>query len=340
MLQSTRLPWPTPWAQLFGREAPLIIELGFGGGHFLADLGRRRPECNVLGVEISAPSLRRASRRIGKAALKNTQIVHGDARLALQALCEPGSVSELYINFPDPWPKASHQHRRLITPAFLQLAASRLLSTGTIEIATDHGPYAADIATHLATIPTLESQLPHPFATEDLHRLRTKYEAIARREGRTCYYFKWCRNGHPVPNLFPVPEEMPMPHVLLRSPMSLPEIALRFEPGQHSGSQGQVMLLELFQSSFDGKLLVETYINEAPLKQRLGVTVRQRKSGEIVVGLSEIGFPRVTAAVHLAVENVASWITGLHPACEIVSSSVRAAAGADRDGLVTNKDAL
>jgi tRNA (guanine-N7-)-methyltransferase len=318
------------WAELFGRDAPLIVELGFGGGHFLVGLGQQRPECNVIGVEISAPSLSRASRKIKEAGLENTRILHGEARLTLQALCEPGSVSELYINFPDPWPKPSHHRRRLITPVFLRLAASRLHERGKLEIATDHPAYAAEIAGCLAGIPTLESQQQLPYVTEDCWRLRTKYERNALQEGRQCYYFKWQRNGIPAPDPFPIPEEMPMPHVVLRSPLSLSEIGRRFEPVQFSSTGIQVKLLELFQSSYDQKLLVEAYINEDPLKQRLGISVRKRTSGELVVSLNEMGFPRVTAGVHLAIGKLATWITGLHPESEIVTSNVNTGSGNER----------
>ncbi len=88
-----QLPWPTDWSSLFGREGPLVIEIGFGSGLFLADLARSRPDANVLGLEISIPSLRNAGRKVRREGLSNVILMQAAAPAALQTLCEPGSVT-------------------------------------------------------------------------------------------------------------------------------------------------------------------------------------------------------------------------------------------------------
>ncbi len=323
LLHSTRLPWPTPWQEIFGREAPLLVEIGFGGGHFLVELGKKRPDCNVLGIEISLPSLRRGEKKIETAALSNARVVQGNAQVGLQALCQPDSVAELYINFPDPWPKAAHQRRRLINDDFLHLAATRMPTGGLLEIATDHAEYAAVISQVLERNLYFENRLPSTFTTQDDQRLRTKYEMIAIEQGRTCHYFKWRRNDKPAPNRFLVPKEFPMPHVIIRSPMSMREIGQNFKSMNEVRDNTLIKLMEVFQSYGDQTLLVETYVNESPLSQRVGLTIRQRRTGEFVVGLHEIGFPRPTAGIQLAIKRLADWVVGLSPDSEILQSNLK-----------------
>jgi len=323
ILYSAHLPWPTSWKDVFGREAPLLIEIGFGGGHFLIDLGKARPDCNVLGVEISAYSLRRGAKRITKADLAHVQLVQGNGHVVLQALCQPASVSGVFINFPDPWPKEGHYHRRLIDAAFLQLAATRIESGGSLEIATDHAEYASAIADCLEGCPYFQSRLPSAYTTRDGEHVTTKYEQIARDAGRTCRYFRWQRNHIPTPDLYPVPEELPMPHVVLASPLSLTDIGRQFEPMQASAGPTHVRLIELFQSAYDQKLLIEAYVNEAPIAQRVGISIRQRRTGDYIIGLHEIGFPRPTPGIQLAIGHLADWVVGLHPQGVILQSNLR-----------------
>jgi len=318
------MDWPTDWTAVFGRSAPLLVEIGFGGADFLVDLAQNRPEANVVGVELSLPSLKKGAKKLQTADLRNGRVVQGTGQLVLWALCQPGSVDEVYINFPDPWPKERHHGRRLISEKFLQLLATRLKPDGRLDIATDHAGYAAWIARHLEQSPYFASRLDSTYVNEDPNRLTTKYEQKGFDEGRRGHYFKWRRNEAPAPAVFPVPEELPMPHVILNSPLSLEEIGRRFTPQSAKAENVHVELLEMFQSTHDGKLLAEAYIKEEPLTQRLGLVVRRRETGDLVVGLHEVGFPRPTRGVQLAIIHLARWVAGLDPASEIVRSNVGA----------------
>ena len=318
-----QLPWPADRAALFGRAAPLIIEIGFGSGLFLVDLARRRPEANVLGLEISLPSLRNAARKVRRAGLGNVQLAQADAPSALQALCPPDSVAAVIINFPDPWPKKDQLGRRLIQDEFLALLASRLCPGGHIDVATDHAEYAAHIAECLLRSPHFDSRVGQPFLLEDAGRLVTKYEQVARQAGRAPRYFPWRRNNAPAPDRFPIPTELPMPHVVLRLPVDTAEIARRFQPAVIEEDGVRVRYIELFQSAHDGKLLIETYVNEGPIKQRLGLEVRPRASGEIVVSLAELGFPRPTPGVHLAIRHLVARLREQFPSLVIVHTTLQ-----------------
>jgi tRNA (guanine-N7-)-methyltransferase len=318
-----QLPWPADWAALFGRAAPLLLEIGFGSGLFLADWARRRPEANLLGVEISIPALRRAGRKLERAGLGNVRLLQADAAAVLRALCRPGGLAAVVINFPDPWPKKDHGARRLVDDPFLCLLASRMAAGGALDIATDHDEYAEQIAACLARSPHFESRAEAPFLLGDPGRVTTKYEQVARREGRTPRYFPWRRNVVPVVEPFPIPQEVAMPHVVLRGPVDLDEIGRRFRPSVTEFDGGLVRFIEAYRSLNDGKLLIETYINEDPIRQRLGLELRPRANGEVVVGLAEVGFPRPTRGVHVAVGLLAAWLQAEFPALVVVSTALQ-----------------
>jgi tRNA (guanine-N7-)-methyltransferase len=318
ILNSKELPWPTDWNALFGRSAPLLVEIGFGNGQFLIELARSRPWANVIGLEISLPSLRKAEKKLKTAGLANARILQADAQLFLWAYCSPQSLHEVTINFPDPWPKERQIHRRLINEQFLDLLASRLGAGGKLDIATDHPDYQTAVVESLLATPYFESRLETLFVVKDDERIRTKYELKAIAEGRTCHYYKWQRNTIPAPNGFPIPTEQPMPHAVLQSPLTLPQISEQFKPFQAAAGQTHANFLEAFQSTDDGTLLVEVYVVEVPLKQRVGLAIRQRADGRLVIGLHEIGFPRPTAGIQLAVKHLAEWVATLHPETEIV----------------------
>jgi tRNA (guanine-N7-)-methyltransferase len=318
LLNAQRLSWPVNWDGIFAQEAPLLLEIGFGGGHFLVDLAQKRPSANVLGVEISLPALDRAQRKIKTARLGNVRLLQSDARYLLQALCAPESLAEVYINFPDPWPKARQLHRRLINLDFLHLLATRMVPGGLLEIATDHADYALAITEALEATPYFHSRLTTTFMMEDNERLRTKYEQIGLDEGRTCQYYKWARREAAVPNEFPIPKEFPMPHIVLHSPLDLDAIQAKYGRWQISTEECHINFMELFRAKAEEALFVETYIKEEPVTQRLGLVIRQREPGNYVISLHELGFPRPTIGVQRAIGQLANWLLGLHEEAKIL----------------------
>ncbi len=314
-----RLPWPADWAKIFGRSAPLVIEIGFGNGEFLLDLARKRPHQNILGLEIALPSLRKAERKIERLGLENARVMQSQAQTALWALCAPGSVSEIYINFPDPWPKERHHHRRLINGRFLHLAATRTVAGGLISAATDDESYAAWIEAAFAHSPYYENLFSAAYLTEDKGRLRTKYEQKALADGRTCYYFTRIRNTAAAPNIFPIPLELHMPHAIITTPLSLEEISQHFQPVSQSNETVSIRFNEMYRSTYHEALMVDVYLNEEPLQQRIMVVITRRKEGDYLVHLHEVGFPRPTTGVHFAVYRLAQWLANLHDDGEITS---------------------
>ena len=199
MLLSTRMEWPTEWTAVFERKAPLIMEIGFGGADFLVDLAQRRLDANIVGVELSLPSLKKAEKKIRAAGLEHVRVIAGDAEQVVWALCQPESLSEVYINFPDPWPKERHHYRRLISDEFLHMLATRMPIGANLDIATDHADYAAWITERLERTPYFNSRLSSTYVNEDPERIISKYEQKGFDEGRIGHYFKWQRNEYTSP---------------------------------------------------------------------------------------------------------------------------------------------
>ena len=257
------------WSAVFGRSAPLILEIGFGNAQFLVALAEQQPGANTLGIEISLPSIKKAEKKIKNQNLTNLQVIHGDARLSLWGGVEGEQLQQVYINFPDPWHKAAHHHRKLINDQFLHLLATRMPAGAKLEIATDDPGYQDHITECLERTPYFKSRIGRTYVTEDNERLRTKYELKALKEGRICKYFKWERNETTAGDAFPVPQELEMPHAILQTPLDVAEISGRFEPHENT-SELPVRYIRHYLAPDGRTMLVETHIAEQPLPQRVG----------------------------------------------------------------------
>ncbi len=131
--------------EVFGRTAPRIVEIGSGVGEATAALAAARPEVDVLALEVWRPGVAHTLGLLAEAGADNVRLLSVDAVWCLQHLFGPGEVEELWTFFPDPWPKKRHHKRRLVTPAFAELAASRLRPGGLWRLATDWPDYAVQM---------------------------------------------------------------------------------------------------------------------------------------------------------------------------------------------------
>ena len=127
---------------VFGRSAPLVLEVGSGMGETTIAMAQADPDRDVLAVDVHTPGLGTLLRRIEAAGLTNVRVAEGDARDVLREVLAPGSLDEVRVFFPDPWPKARHAKRRLVTTPFLDLVATRLRVGGRLHVATDWETYA------------------------------------------------------------------------------------------------------------------------------------------------------------------------------------------------------
>lgn len=172
---------PLDPAALFGRVAPLVVEVGSGMGEATVAMAATDPDRNVLAVDVHTPGLGSLLRSVAAAGLSNVRVAEGDAVVLLRDMLAPGSVDEVRIYFPDPWPKSRHAKRRLVGPAFLDLVATRLRPGGVLHLATDWPAYASQVVALLASHPALSGGVtPRP-----PHRPVTRFERKGRSAGRS-----------------------------------------------------------------------------------------------------------------------------------------------------------
>lgn len=127
---------------LFGRDAPLVVEVGTGRGEAIVHAAAEHPEINFLGLEVYVPGVAQTLVTMRHRDVTNIRIMVVNAAEALSTMLPEASVRELRIWFPDPWHKKRHQKRRLVTPAFADLAARVVEPGGTWRLATDWQDYA------------------------------------------------------------------------------------------------------------------------------------------------------------------------------------------------------
>jgi tRNA (guanine-N7-)-methyltransferase len=181
---------PLDVVSLFGRTAPLVVEVGSGMGEATAAMAAADRERDVLAVDVHRQGLGRLLRRAEEQGLANVRVAEGDAVVLLRDMLPSASVDEVRVFFPDPWPKARHAKRRLVQQPFLDLVAGALRPGGVLHIATDWEPYAeqvsALVAGHAAYTVVHEGRRPphRPvtrFEQQGVNAGRTSYDVIARR---------------------------------------------------------------------------------------------------------------------------------------------------------------
>ena len=171
---------PLDLAALFGRSAPVVLEVGSGMGEATAQAAAADPDRDLLAVDVHTPGHGNLLKLAEAAGLSHVRVADGDARVLLADMLGPGVLDEVRVWFPDPWPKARHAKRRLLTPAFLALVASRLRPGGLLHVATDWQPYAAQVAAGLAEAPHLEVESTQRPASRPLTRFERQGQAAGR----------------------------------------------------------------------------------------------------------------------------------------------------------------
>ena len=168
-------PAPLDFASVFGRQAPTVLEIGFGMGEATAHIAALMPETNFLCCEVHEPGVGALLKRIGEQELRNIRIVQHDAVEVLRQMLVPTCLDGIHVFFPDPWHKLRHHKRRLIQPALVAELASRLKPGGYLHCATDWEPYAQQMLDVLSHEPLLRNTA-EGFAPRPAYRPETKFE--------------------------------------------------------------------------------------------------------------------------------------------------------------------
>ena len=174
-----------PLGDVFGRKAPLVLEIGSGMGETTVEIAKTRPDADFIAVEVHGPGVGSLLNRISAGALENIRVVRHDAVEVLEKMIADGSLAAIHLFFPDPWPKKRHHKRRLMQPEFAALAARKLAPGGTLHAATDWPEYAE----HMQEVLSREALLERA-ESGFTARPATKFETRGK------------RLGHPIRDLY------------------------------------------------------------------------------------------------------------------------------------------
>ncbi|WP_082569374.1 tRNA (guanosine(46)-N7)-methyltransferase TrmB [Microbacterium sp. Root180] len=171
-------------AVVWGRTAPLVVEIGSGQGHAIVHAASSRPETDFLAIEVFRAGLARTMLDADKAGARNLRLVEANAPEVLEHLLPEASVAELWVFFPDPWHKKKHTKRRLVTASFAALAAHALADDGMLRLATDWEDYALQMRTVLDGAADFEAAFEGEWAPRFDGRVLTAFERKGARVGR------------------------------------------------------------------------------------------------------------------------------------------------------------
>jgi tRNA (guanine-N7-)-methyltransferase len=157
--------------QIFGRRAPLVLEIGSGMGETTIEIARAHPATDFIAIEVHGPGVGSLLKQIAAEELSNLRVIRHDAVEVLERMIPEGALAAIHLFFPDPWPKKRHHKRRLVQPAFAALAARKLAGGGYLHAATDWPDYAAQIERVLSAEPLLEAT-----QQKKIDRPSTKFE--------------------------------------------------------------------------------------------------------------------------------------------------------------------
>jgi tRNA (guanine-N7-)-methyltransferase len=177
---------PLDFRTVFGRTAPVVLEIGSGMGETTAAMAAAHPAIDFVAIEVHGPGVGSLLMRIDEAGLANLRIIRHDAVEAVATMIAPRSLGGIHVYFPDPWPKKRHHKRRLLSVAFVHELAQRLAPGGYLHIATDWEHYARQILATCAAEPLL-ANTAEGFAACPTWRPQTKFERRGRALGHSVF---------------------------------------------------------------------------------------------------------------------------------------------------------
>lgn len=174
---------PVDRESIFGRQAELVFEIGFGMGDSLVAMAAAHPERDYIGIDVHPPGIGTILRDINTAGLKNLRVMQGDANVALAQCFPDHTLDRVQIFFPDPWHKKRHHKRRLIQPAFVQNLAGKMRPGGVLHLATDWENYAQQMMEVMSAAQDYANLSGVGQYAVEHERVETKFERRGKRLG-------------------------------------------------------------------------------------------------------------------------------------------------------------
>jgi tRNA (guanine-N7-)-methyltransferase len=167
----------------FGRDAPVVLEIGFGMGKSLIEMALNAPEKNFVGIEVHGPGVGACLADAGEAGVTNLRVLNHDAVEVLEHMIPEKSLSTFQLYFPDPWHKARHNKRRIVNETFIENMRHKLVLGGLIHMATDWEPYAEHMLEVMNATADFKNTVEDDYAPRPDWRPLTKFESRGHRLG-------------------------------------------------------------------------------------------------------------------------------------------------------------
>lgn len=300
VISRSSLDLPSSSEKLFGRDAPLVGEIGVGSGQFMEALSKRHPEWNVLGIDRAPDSVVRTFRRLRRAGTEHARVMMADATFVLRDVIPRHGLQALYINFPDPWPRRKHQDRRLLQSSLLRLISTRLEGDGRVYLTSDHPgffTFACTNASETGFFRVEEGDAP-------AESLETKYAHKWKDRDLEIFHAALIKTGEAEdhgPNIELVDG---MHHAVLHG--ELPDLT-GFEKVIFSFRTGTVVVLEAYRTLDGSGYAFLVHVEEMGLNQEIIVETRPGKNG-YVLGIKRFGEPLQTRGLRHAVRCLTEWM--------------------------------
>ncbi len=273
-IKAQQYTMPLDFYQIFHRQAKLAVEVGFGNGEFLVSLAKQKPEYDFVGFETSITSLVKIQKKIHAESLKNIRVALVDARFALREFFKDNSIEEIYMNFPCPWPKKSHQDKRFTSQGFAETLGAVMCMGGTFQLVTDVDWYAEQMKEIFLQTGCFDLV---QFSENDRSVVGTRYEKKWLSEGRKTYTLVVKKKDHISVQRWTWEEET-MPHVHLSGvdEQKIPQLS-----GVVFRHQNGVFVVKNVYSR-ENEYLLRIVSNEEGFQQRYFISIEKEKDGWLV----------------------------------------------------------
>ncbi|AEH50111.1 tRNA (guanosine(46)-N7)-methyltransferase TrmB [Pseudothermotoga thermarum] len=301
-IRAEYLDLPIDWGQIFKKQGNLIVEIGFGNGEFLLRKAKEQPFDLFVGFETSLTSLVKIQKRLFAEGIDNVRVCLVDGRFGLREFFNDLTVSTVYMNFPCPWPKKSHQSRRFTVAGFADTLVAVLKLGGIFSMTSDVLWYVEDMRNVLLETGCFEQRL---FQTNKQIVVGTRYERKWINEGRETYTLVMEKIKHKTIDRLTWGEQ-DMPHVHLKDAK---EEKIPFLSDQvFKSPKGVFVVKGVYKKQSEEEYLLRIVSNEENFQQRYFISIRKEKDGWLVK-LDPDAFAYRTPVVKYSVQKIAEVIS-------------------------------
>jgi tRNA (guanine-N7-)-methyltransferase len=287
---------PLTSQSVFKRSGPMAVEIGFGGGEYLAFMAKKNPDCSYIGIELPPESIARGSKLMQNQSIENVRLIHGDARYLLRELFGPQSLDHVLMQFPMPWPKDRHAKHRISSPMLAETVADVLKPGATFELVSDQQWYAEDCHRFFCENTAFTVA---PFETAPHRPFLTRYEKKWQADNRETFRVVATLNTHQsAPRFF---LNSAMDFLTLTSIPTVEHLSSlvnkRFAEGNMSAQVKEVM-------SIEQGFVLRMVASDDSFTQFFYTRLRTRKDGDCVISIDDCPYPYYTPAVRFAIHQL------------------------------------